>query len=233
MNKTSNPVTRIEMHIHTSQVSPCAQCTAEEAVRRCISLGYDAMAVTDHFNEDASRAIMGDLAHVSWKQRVDNFLRGYEAAKAAAPAGFLVLLGMELRFMDRGINEYLVYGFDQQFLYENEGIDRWDIEKFSEVARSKGFLVVQAHPFRWGMQLVRTQLLDGMEVYNGNAHHDSHNEIAVQWARKFNLLQLSGSDYHGGDTGDGVAPGGIRLRDPIKNEQALVRAIKNRLYTML
>ena len=222
---------RIEMHIHTSEVSPCADCTAAQAVRRCISMGYDGMVVTDHFNEDASRAKLGKLA--PWEARIDNFLRGYRAAKAAAPAGFLVLLGMELRFMDRGISEYLVYGLGEKFLYENEGLDRLDIKRFSELARKNGFLLAQAHPFRWGMTLTRAQWLDGMEVYNGNSHHESHNDFAALWARKFGLLPLSGSDYHGGDTGDGMAPGGIRLRDPIRDEKDLVKAIRERRYTVL
>ncbi|MCL1951251.1 MAG: PHP domain-containing protein [Oscillospiraceae bacterium] len=222
---------RIEMHIHTSEVSPCAQCSAAEAVRRCVSKGYDGMVVTDHCNEDASRAILGELA--PWPARVEGFLRGYEAAKEAAPAGFLVLLGMELRFMGRGSSEYLVYGFDEQFLYDNEGIDRLDIQRFSQIARENGLLVVQAHPFRWGMTITRASFLDGMEVYNGNAHHQSHNDFAALWARRHGLLPLSGSDYHGGDTGDGVAPGGIRLREPVRDAKELVKAIRERRYTVL
>jgi len=222
---------RLEMHIHTSEVSPCARCTAAEAVRRCISKGYDGMVVTDHFNEDASRAIMKELA--PWPARIENFLRGYRAAKAAAPAGFLVLLGMELRFMGQGINEYLVYGFGEQFLYDNQGIDRMDLKQFSEIARMSGFLLAQAHPFRWGMSLTRGEFLDGFEVYNGNSHHASHNDFAALWARRHGLLPLSGSDYHGGDTDHGMAPGGIRLREPVRDIQGLVKAVKERRYTVL
>ncbi|MCL2299308.1 MAG: PHP domain-containing protein [Firmicutes bacterium] len=221
---------RIEMHIHTSEVSPCAQCTAAEAVHRCLSKGFDAMAVTNHFSEDAARRF-GDPAN--WPARVENFLRGYEAAKAVAPPGFLVLLGMELRFTGPGANDYLVYGFDEAFLYANEGFDRLGMKKFSALARENGLLVAQAHPFRWGMMLTRAEWLDGLEVYNGHANHPAHNEFAALWARKFGLLPLSGSDYHGGDTGDGVAPGGIRLREPIRNERELVKAIKERRYTLL
>jgi len=224
---------RIEMHIHTSEVSPCARCTAAEAVRRCISKGYDGMVVTDHFNEDASRATMKTKELAPWQARVDFFLRGHRAAVAAAPAGFAVLLGMELRFMEQGINEYLVYGFDEQFLYGNEGIDRLDIKKFSDIARMSGFLLAQAHPFRWGMALTPAKLLDGLEVYNGNSHHASHNDFAALWARRHGLLPLSGSDYHGGDTDHGMAPGGIRLREPVRNEKELVKAVKERRYTML
>ena len=222
---------RLEMHIHTSEVSPCAQCTAAEAVRRCISKGFDGMVVTDHFNEDASRAVMGELA--PWPARIENFLRGFEAAKAAAPAGFLVLPGMELRFMGQGISEYLVYGFDEAFLYGHEGIDRLDIKQFSKLARANGLLVAQAHPFRWGMTLTRAEWLDGMEVYNGHAFHPGHNDFAALWARKHALLPLSGSDYHGGNTGDGVAPGGIRLREPVRDGKELVKAIRERRYTIL
>jgi len=222
---------RLEMHIHTSEVSPCAQCTAAQAVRRCIAKGFDGMVVTDHFNEDASHRIMGALA--PWLARVDNFLRGYEAAKAAAPAGFPVFLGMELRFMGQGISEFLVYGFDENFLYAHEGFDRLGIEKFSRLARENGLLVGQAHPFRWGMTLTRADWLDGLEVYNGHSTHKSHNDFAALWARKHGLLPLSGSDYHGGNTGDGVAPGGVRLREPVRDGRELVKAIKERRYTVL
>jgi len=222
---------RLEMHIHTSEGSPCAQCTAAEAVRRCISKGFDGMVVTNHFNEDASRVFAGEFA--DWSARVKGFLRGYELAKAAAPAGFLVLPGMELRFTGQGISEYLVYGIDEKFLLENEGFDRLDIRRFSELARENGLLVAQAHPFRWGMTLIRAEWLDGMEVYNGHAIHKSHNDFAALWARKHGLLPLSGSDYHGGNTGDGVAPGGIRLREPVRDGKELVKAIRERRYTIL
>ena len=226
---------RIEMHIHTSEVSPCAHCTAAEAVRRCISKGYDGMVVTDHFNEDASLAMMGDPLRklAPWEARVDHFLRGYRAAKEAAPPGFLVLLGMELRFMGQGIDEYLVYGFDEQFLYDNEGLDRLDLIRFNNIAEEHGLLVVQAHPFRWGMSLTPAHWLDGIEVYNGNSHHQSHNDFAAQWARKHGLLPLSGSDHHGGDTDVGMAPGGLRLREPVRDVKALVQAVKEQRYTVM
>ena len=222
---------RIEMHIHTSEVSPCSRCTAAEAVRRCISKGYDAMVVTDHFNEDASSRMMGYLA--GWQERMDHFLSGYREAKAAAPTGFLVLLGMELRFMEQGNNEYLIYGFDEQFLYDNEGVDRLDIKHFSAIARENGFLLAQAHPFRWGMALTPAKYLDALEVYNGNSHHASHNDFAALWARWHGLLAIAGSDYHGGDTGDGMAPGGVRLLEPVRDEKELVKMIKERKYTVL
>jgi len=222
---------RLEMHIHTSEVSPCARCTAAEAVRWCVSKGFDGMVVTDHFNEDASKAVMKELA--PWPLRIDSFLRGYRAAIEAAPPGFLVLPGMELRFMGQNHNDYLVYGFGEQFLYDNEGIDRMDVKRFSELSRMSGLLLAQAHPFRWGATLTRTEHLDAFEVYNGNSHHASHNDFAALWARKHNLLPLSGSDYHGGDTDSGMAPGGIRLREPVRDARDLVQALKERRYTIL
>ncbi|MCL2495154.1 MAG: PHP domain-containing protein [Oscillospiraceae bacterium] len=219
------------MHIHTSEVSPCARCTAAEAVRWCVSKGCGGMVVTDHFNEDASKAKLKQLA--PWPQRIDHFMSGYNAATEAAPPGFLVLLGMEIRFMGQNNNDYLVCGFDEQFLYDNEGIDRMDIKRFSELSRMSGLLLAQAHPFRWGMCLTKTELLDAFEVYNGNAHHASHNDFAALWARKHGLLPLSGSDYHGGDTDKGMTPGGIRLREPVRDARELVQAIKERRYTIL
>jgi hypothetical protein len=220
---------RFETHIHTKEVSPCADCTAAQAVSRCVKLGYGGMAVTDHFAENTH----GRMRKFAWQDRVGFFLGGYRKALTAAPEDFAVLLGMELRFTGEGGNDYLVYGADEAFLRRHEGFDRLGIAKFSELARKHGLLVFQAHPFRFGMTLTRPRYLDGLEVYNGNAHHDSHNDFAALWAKQQGLRALSGSDYHGGDTGDGVAPGGIELPGPVRENADLLRALRDGTYKLL
>jgi len=220
---------RFETHIHTKEVSPCAACTAAEAVLRCVRLGYGGMAVTDHFAEDTHRR----LRKFSWQSRVSFFLKGWRNARDAAPSGFAVLPGMEVRFAGEGSNDYLVYGIDEAFLRENEGFDRLGIAKFSELARKHGLPVFQAHPFRFGMTITKPERLDGIEVYNGNSHHESHNDFAALWARRQGLRAISGSDYHGGDTGDGVAPGGIELPGPVRDNADFVRALLEGSYKLM
>ena len=47
---------------------------------------------------------------------------------------------------------------------------------------------MQAHPFRTGLTREDPALLDGVEVFNGNARHDSHNDDALRFARENGLL---------------------------------------------
>ena len=111
---------KLEMHIHASEVSTCSECTAAQAVQRCVGHGYDGMVTTDHFSFDSVPfSVRVGSGKTLWKRRVEHFLTGYDAAREAAPAGFAVLLGMELRFANENHNDYLVYGFDKEFLYRH------------------------------------------------------------------------------------------------------------------
>ena len=76
-------------------------------------------------------------------------------------------------------------------------------------------------------------MLDGIEIYNGHANHNANNEFAALWAQKYGLTPLSGSDYHGGNTGMGTAPGGLVLKELPENEAELVKALKARQYELL
>jgi len=211
---------KLETHIHTSEHSACSLIDAAGAVVRCVKLGYDGMVITNHFCND------GWPKKMSWQKRIDQFMRGYDAARAAAPENFIVILGMELRFFHENENDYLIYGMDEKFLREHAHFDDLGIKKFSKLAHEHGLLVCQAHPFRFGMEIVRPEYVNAIEVYNGHAGHAAHNSMAKAWCEMHGKIALSGSDFHGGDSGDGVNPGGIVLMEPVQNGQALVRVIK-------
>ncbi|MCC8023449.1 MAG: transposase, partial [Clostridiales bacterium] len=188
---------RYELHCHTGESSSCSKVGARELVRRYRDASYSGVVITDHLS------LPNALPGQSWDEIVRRFLLGYQTAAAAAPEGFRVMLGMELRFHESE-NDYLVYGFQPEFLYRNPDLLQWDIRKFSQTARRAGFLLIQAHPFRNGMTVCRPELLDGIEISNGNHNHDSRNDFAAAWAEKFGLIGTSGSDFHDGvDLGRG------------------------------
>ncbi|MDR3313314.1 MAG: PHP domain-containing protein [Oscillospiraceae bacterium] len=226
----SLPANAFELHCHTSEVSSCGKDPAEAVVRRCVELGYAGMVVTDHISRD--RAVRKGIADLPWPEQVQHWLRGYYAAKAAAPVGFHVFPGAEFT-LEESDNDYLVYGMEEDFLLHHEGIDTLALPEFSKTIRAAGLLLAQAHPFRTDMRIVKPNLLDGMEVYNGNANHESCNGIAAQWAQRWALLPLSGSDYHGGDSGAGRAPGGVVFRRPVQTPGALLAALRAGEYSLL
>lgn len=215
-----------EMHFHTKNTSNCANVKAEDAVEEYIKAGYDGIIVTDHLSPSTYMKYGREL--LPWKKKVDFFLRGYKAAKKTAAGRIDVLLGMELRFRtSEGDNDYLVYGINEEFLYNTPNLLEMNIRKFYEIAHEKGFLVFQAHPFRVGMKVTNPKFLDGIEIFNGNPRHNSSNDIAEMWAKKYDLMVTSGSDYH---EYEDLGTGGILFNKEIKDNKTLVEELLKKDY---
>ena len=181
-----------ETHFHTSDVSTCANISAAEAVELYKKAGYSGVVVTDHFSEECfENKYHGE----TWTEKIDYFLSGYRNAKKLADETFSVMLGIELRFPDSD-NDYLVYGLDEQFLYDHEEIIKMSAKQFKKLAEKNDITVIQAHPFRINSHITNPRYIDGIEIYNGNRRHDSSNNIAEIWAKKHGFLQTAGSDFH-------------------------------------
>ncbi len=215
-----------EMHFHTKNTSNCANVSAEKAVEEYIKAGYDGIVVTDHLSPSTYIKYGREL--LSWRKKVDFFLRGYNAAKKRAAGRINVLLGMELRFKtSEGDNDYLVYGITENFLYEHPELLNLNIKKFYKLAQENGFLVFQAHPFRVGMKVTNPNFIDGIEIFNGNPRHNSSNDIAEMWAKKYDLMVTSGSDYH---EYEDLGSGGIWFDKEILDNKTLIEELKKRNY---
>lgn len=182
----------IELHFHTAESSHCGRVPAEEGVRQYREAGYSGIVVTDHF----SMKERGGPKDRQWNKVCARFLRGYHAAKvAAADMDFSVFLGMEIRF-PYDENDFLVYGFTEEFLLEHPWIYMKGLKEFKELADREGLYIVQAHPFRPKCFLADTGCIHGIEVYNGNPRHNSHNDKALRAAEKYKLGRTVGSDFH-------------------------------------
>lgn len=215
-----------EMHFHTKDTSNCANVKASRAVEEYIKAGYDGIVVTDHLSPSTYMKYGREL--LPWKKKVDFFLRGYKEAVKAANGRIPVLLGMELRFRtSEGDNDYLVYGINEDFLYKHSNLLEMNIKKFYELTQKNGFLVFQAHPFRVGMKVTNPKCLDGIEIFNGNPRHNSSNDIAEMWAKKYDLLVTSGSDYH---EIEDLGTGGIWFNKEITDNKTLVEELLTQEY---
>ena len=216
------------MHFHTKNTSNCANVKAEIAVEEYINAGYDGIVVTDHLSPSTYMKYGREL--LPWNKKVDFFLRGYKAAKKTANGRIPVLLGMELRFRtSEGDNDYLVYGLNEEFLYLHSELLNLNIKQFYELCQKHGFLVFQAHPFRVGMKVTNPKYLDGIEIYNGNPRHNSNNDIAEMWAKKYDLMVTSGSDYH--EISD-LGTGGIYFNKEITDNKTLVEELLKKDYEL-
>ena len=214
------------MHFHTKNTSNCANVKAKDAVEEYIKAGYNGIVVTDHLSPSTYMKYGREL--LPWKKKVDFFLRGYKEALKTADGRIPVLLGMELRFRtSEGDNDYLVYGINEEFLYNTPELLNLNSKKFYELCQKNGFLVFQAHPFRVGMKVTNPKYLDGIEIFNGNPRHNSSNDIAEMWAKKYDLMVTSGSDYH---EYEDLGTGGIWFNKEIKDNKTLIEELNKRDY---
>ena len=223
-------VYRLDTHVHTSEVSGCGKVSGADGAHLHKAAGYDGIAITDHYYEGFFRRKPG----AGWDEQMADFLSGFRAAKRAGEAvGLDVFLGIELRFLAEGGEDYLVYGFDEAFLYAHSRLDRMDLAFFGQMAKDSGIVIFQAHPFRAGQRvahLAHPGFLDGIEVFNGNPRQNSNNEIAHAFAASNALLELSGSDFH---EFEDLARGGVLLARRPLDEADLARAFVDGTVTAL
>ncbi len=212
-----------DTHIHTKQSSTCSRVWAEDIVKRYKELGYDGLIITDHYSEYQFKKHKG----VTYDEKVQTYLAGYRAAKEFEDENFHIILGMEMRFLEND-NDYLVFGFDEDFVLNNDMTQYNDPEEFRPVIEKNNLIMFQAHPFRIGMTVIDPELLDGVEVFNGHNDHNSSNDIAYRWAEKYNLRMLSGSDFHGNTK----IPGGVYFEEYITDSKQAAKALKEGKYIL-
>lgn len=180
---------QIELHAHTSPVSGCSQVTPKAMVETYKNLGYDAVAITNHFmyqqngtaKEDYIKAFLNDFT---------------QTKKYGDEQGLKVYLGAEIRFTEND-NDYLIFGIDEKMLSEIYDLLTQGIKNFRKNYAMPDSVFIQAHPMRDGMQTVDASLLDGMEVFNMHPVHNSRVGLASVYAKENRIpIIIAGSDFH-------------------------------------
>ena len=208
---------KIDLHVHTSEVSLCGHLTARQTVQSYKEAGYDCLVITNHFNTYTCNHYKNNGE--------DDFFRFYHDAYLLAKEegerlGMDVILGAELRFPEND-SDYLIYGIDEDWLYSHPYICRMDHKTFFDRFGSE-VLIIHAHPYR-NCDTVFYDCVHGLEVANCNPRHDSRNGLALALAKAHpRLYRTVGSDAHRpGDEGraallsDGPIPDSFALKDVI------------------
>lgn len=220
---------KFEMHLHTGDSNdPVANISATELVQLYHDRGYDGIVLTDHFSEEAMDWLSPETQGFSHTQIIDRWLKSYRSAKEVGERiGCTVFLGMELRFTDT-INDYLIYGLDEQFLKDNPPLHTLSLDELNRI-KTEDMLVYQAHPFRNKMVVGAPEKLFGVEVYNG-ATAPERNRVADIWADMYGLHRISGSDCHRIHQ---LGKGGLEFTDDIHIYSDLIAALKQDRYTLV
>ena len=215
----------VETHAHTKGGSPCAQVPVYDTVKTYADAGYGALIITNHFNLDTV-----PKPGLSPKEAVDRYVDLYKQAEEyGQQLGIEVWFGIET-CISGGPEDFLLFGADPEILYENPLMYEMTQEELFRECEQFGCLMYQAHPSRSYCHPRDPELLHGAEVYNGNPHHEENNEIALLWAKKYRLLQSSGSDFH--RPGD-AARGGILVPDSIHDVKALADYMRKNEVTLI
>lgn len=222
---------KLEMHVHTSPTSRCSTTKACIAAERYIKAGYHGIVLTNHINNSTYLY----REEMPWKEKVDHFVRGYEDMQHAAGNELKVIFGCEINLTPLGApsyisNDYLVYGATPEWLYQAGDVRRMSLKELSDCVHSAGALLVQAHPFRYTTIIMDDRLLDGVEVFNGNHNHDSHNYLTELWAQKKGLIRTSGSDFHCPD--DPICAG-IMTEYPVEDGETLLQTLRSGSYQII
>ncbi len=214
----------VDMHVHTREVSNCAEMSYTETLDAYKRRGYDAVVITNHINSWSHGLEDG------WENFIDNYVGTVNKAKAYGKSiGVKVFFGCELNF-EGSSNDYLIYGINEGFLRAHPFIRSYGIGKLYGIVRAEGMLVYQAHPFRDHMTIVRRENLDGIEAFNGHPYHNSRNDIARLWADIHGYMMVAGSDFHHPGT---EATAGLLFDNSFDTENELVKELREGNFKMV
>lgn len=162
-----NRLIRADLHVHTI-FSPDATIQPKVLVNQLIAHPYiKAVAITDH-----------------------NTVEGYFKVKelASAYSDILIIPGVEVSTVNGDI---ILLGVAET------PPKPWTVENLIDFARSRGGLVIAAHPYRaYGLgDSARNYRIDAIEVLNGGCPRQL-NMLAEELAKETNLPGVAGSDAH-------------------------------------
>ena len=208
-------MTYLDLHAHSTDASDDAGATIEGYLKWCVvrrQKGYkiDGFVLTEHRSFDLK---------ITYDSIADKY-------------GFLVLKGAEL---ETDIGHMLVYGLNKKFVNH---FDLSDVHlshvKLIDALNDIGGFAVPAHAGRpsIGMaayvddNLVEIEKIVAIEVLNGGSNNEE-NARAQLIANKYNFKTVGGSDAHFVSS---IGKCVTLFKSEIKNEEDLVRALKNDNY---
>lgn len=185
---------KYEMHCHTSFVSACASFTAEEIVETYLANGYDGVVITDHFL-NGNTTVNSSFPDASFEEKIEAFCKGYEQVRKVAEGKLKVFFGFEYSYWGTDV---LVYGFDKERLKKESRIMDMSMREFVDFCNERGYLTVQAHPFREARYIDHIRLFTNCEcVETFNAcRNEKCNDLARYYCDAYGKIGIGGSDNH-------------------------------------
>lgn len=160
---------KYDLHVHTSYSKKCGYTNPKNAIKAAIKSGLDGIAITDH-----------------------DTIKGAIQAKEYSLGFFDVIIGSEIT-----TNRGEIIG-----LFLSEDIESNKFESVISEIKNQNGLAVVPHPFdalrksAFHPETEDVKMLDGIESFNSRCILKKYNDIAENFANKYNLMKTAGSDAH-------------------------------------
>lgn len=220
---------KTELHAHTSPVSSCGEVSVEDTVRIYKERGYTSIVISNHFMYDYFDRRLGTEDK---DEILEYYLKDYhDALIFGEKYGLNVILAAEVRFKNENDNDYLLYGIEEDELYDIYDLLGGNEKDFYDNYVKKGDtkLLFQAHPFRNGLVVMPPEQVDGYEAYNFHPNHNSRPAFAARYAKSVNKMIIIGTDFHEAPHAGLTA---IRTKTPLKNSHDVVNVLKSGDFIM-
>ncbi len=220
---------KLETHCHSLGGSNCAKTRAEDIVKRYKAAGYGGIVLTNHYCQVCYDAYPAD----THKQKLDFWFSLYNKMKdECEKAGLKCFYGAEVRALTKitEYSEYMIYGFDERFLYDNKPLFFYTQEEMFRLCDKNGVFMYQTHPFRIGVNVGDPRFIHGAEAFNGHINHQNNNALADKFCEENHLIKISGTDFHDPDQ---PITGGIIINDDVKDNKSLTQLLFDGKFSLI
>ncbi len=180
----------IDLHAHSSKISPCCAVSYKQALEQTLQHGMDGVALTNHYQK--SYIPTG---------RMDEFIEDYIAEFYAAEQygkeiGCKVYFGIEVTTERYPRVHMLIYGVAPDFLRQHPYVFDYTQKQLYELVKANDGILIQAHPFRNGTTVLDTDYMDGVEINCHPLYGKSFSKELLEIAQSKDLIVTCGGDYH-------------------------------------
>ncbi len=178
--------------------------------------GYDGIVLTNHYTQ-------WDIEENAY-EFVEKYIEEYENARVyGEKIGLKVLFGAEITVSYNEAVHLLIYGVTAEFLRKNKNLPNFTQKELYGVCHENGCVLVNAHPYRYGMTVQDVRYLDGVEINCHFKYGKCYAQELIEIAKENSLAITCGCDFHG----DSEKPyGGTYLPDNISTSQDLAKYIE-------
>lgn len=206
-----------DMHAHTSGISECCLGDAETIIKVARENGIDGIVLTNHYQKSYLRN--GDATELAKR-----YTEEYRMTKRFGEKyGVTVIYGMEVTMHRHDNSHLLVYGLPESFTEEFPEVYDMTQEELYTLVKSRGGLLIQAHPFRVCYYPLDPRFLDGYELSSHPLYGTSAYDDVTALVVKHGKLLTTGADYHHDVPYRPYC--GAFLPDTVKDPKSLVEAL--------